>query len=107
MTGGGDRVIIVDNERYPFEDHPHFGPCPLTRRGAERHLGPRHLFWAAVTLWIAQGRRLDGRGLCVWDPAPDPFAGMVHLGGRHWAMPSVAARLGSARGRQAVEKAHE
>jgi hypothetical protein len=94
LVGGKDHVIVVDGERYPFEDHPQLGPCPLTKRGAERRLGPRHRFWLAATLWIEQGRRLDASGVCVWDPPPNPFAGMVHLGGRHWATPAVAARLG-------------
>jgi hypothetical protein len=94
LVGGADRTILVGGRSYTFEDHPHFGPCPLTTKGKELDLGPRSPFWAAATAWIEQGRRLAEDGTCVWDPPPDPFAGLVHLGGRHWTTPEIAARLG-------------
>jgi len=91
--GGPDRVIVVAGIRIGFEDHPTMGPCPVTARGTERRLGPRHPFWGAATQWIAGGRRLNADGVCVWEPEPDPTAGFVHIGGRNWATPTLAAHL--------------
>ena len=83
LTGGPDRVIAVDGKDYLFEDHPRLGPCPITKSGRERRLGPRHSFWRAVTQWYEQGREIEN-GKCKWSEPPDPLANAVHLGGRHW-----------------------
>jgi hypothetical protein len=93
-VGGPDRVIVLaSGRRVRFEDHAVFGPTPLDRAGNVAHLGPRHAFWEAVTRWYQGGKRLDANGVCVWEPEPDPLAGAVHLGGRHWATPTLAAHL--------------
>lgn len=93
LAGGPDRVIRVGGVDIHFEEHPRFGPCPIqARTGKERKLGPHHPFWAAVTAWVAQGRRIEG-GRCIWESPPSEFKGIVHIGGRTWTTPDVATRI--------------
>jgi len=93
-VGGPDRVIVLPSgKRVRFEDHAVFGPIPLNRKGDPTEIGPRNVFWKAVTRWYQTGKRVDADGVCVWEPEPDPTAGFVHLGGRNWATPTLAAHL--------------
>lgn len=58
LLGGEIYRIWVRGKEYLFEMHSYCGPMPLRARDLEsRHLGPRHPFWTAVTLWDRQGRR--------------------------------------------------
>jgi len=58
LLGGDIYRIWVRGIEYIFEMHAYCGPMPLRARDFEaRHLGPRHPFWTAVTLWDRQGRR--------------------------------------------------
>lgn len=86
MTGGPDRKILVDGKVIAFEDHPHFGPCPLKKNGDPKDLGPRHAFWDAVSCWYQQGKVIGEDGLCVWRKV-DPLDGFVEIvpGSRHYA----------------------
>jgi len=74
--------IVVRGERIRFELHWYCGPTPLTKRGGVRELGPRHPFWLAATLWLAQGKRIGNEGLCIWEPEPEPE--LIHLWGKHY-----------------------
>lgn len=96
LVGGPDLEILVGGEVFRFEDHAQLGPCPVTKTGTPRTLGPRHPFWTAVTAWYAQGKAVvDGR--CVWEPEADELAAMM-VGavrvGRHWFTADLAAHLG-------------
>ncbi len=70
-----------------FEWSNALGPMPVTAAGNGRSRVPK-AFWEAVTLWCKQGKPLDARGYCTWEEEPDPLEGAVHIGGRHWVMPS-------------------
>lgn len=100
LLGGTDRVIVVAGRDYHFEDHPQLGPCPMTNKGEARELRPQHRFWHAVTCWYEQGRQFGADGRCIWAEPPDPMAGMVHLGGRHWAFPETAEHFLGSRAKQ-------
>ena len=99
LVGGADRTIAVGGADYLFEDHPHMGPCPLRllkRKGqppitTERDLPPEHPFWAAVSRWYEEGKQIGPDGRCIWTPAPDPMAGALHVGGKHWMFPPLPA----------------
>lgn len=93
LVGGPIRIIVVDGIEQLFEDHPRLGPCPVTKRGTERHLGPRHRFWLAVTQWYQGGKLLDENGRCIWIEPPDPTEGMVRVGKRDWMPRDMAERL--------------
>lgn len=80
LTGGPQRFIAVGLKSERFEDHPHIGPMPCSRMGAERKLSPRHPFWRAVTLWYEQGKVIDERGNCVWKEPRTPTAGPTGKG---------------------------
>ncbi len=93
-VGGPDRIIAVAGVDYRFEDHRVFGPCPVTKTGRERTLGPRHPFWAAVTRWYQTNRMIGADGRCVWTPEPDEAEGMVRTAAG-WMSPEMAARVGA------------
>lgn len=92
LLGGPVLTIAVDGVDYRFEMHPYFGPMPVTKRDRERRLGSRHRFWVAVTAWDRQGKKVSGER-CEWQEPPSPLDGMVHLGGKHYGSPAVAAGL--------------
>ena len=80
----GDTLeILVGGEAIPFEFSEFFGPMPVTKRGAEKHLGPKHLFWRAVSLWKFQGSRMAGK-VAVWHEPKAPV--FSHLGGKNYAI---------------------
>lgn len=93
LTGGPDHVIEVNGVKERFEDHLRLGPCPTTKTGKERTLGPRHAFWTAVTQWYAGDKKMRADGLCEWAPEPDPRIGMVRVGKNAWAPPEMVAEL--------------
>lgn len=68
--------IQVGGKRFHFEMHPYIGPVALTKRGDPRSSQPLK-FLAAVTLWNAQGRRMEN-GLCRWDHEAEPM--LKHIG---------------------------
>jgi hypothetical protein len=61
-VGGPDREIEVNGKRVLFEDHPHFGPCPISRRtGDPLSKQPSRAFWDAITRWTLAGKPVDGQ----------------------------------------------
>lgn len=86
LFGGSDHKIRLGGEIYIFEMHPYCGPIPLSKRGNPKQLGPKHLFWRAVTWWNESGRQVDEAGFCVWTEPPSIFENAVHIGGRHWML---------------------
>jgi hypothetical protein len=82
LFGGEDRRILVRGKVELFEDHPYCGPMPVRKDGRERHLGPRHPFWQAVTDWYRCGKPVDDEGFCLY--APEPKDILRHIGGRQW-----------------------
>ena len=83
IFGGGEYFIDVGIETIKFEWSERFGPMALTKRGAERSLGPAHPFWRAASLWNLQGQRLDG-SRAIWHEPRKPVYETKHLGGRNY-----------------------
>ncbi len=78
----GTYRISVDGKIIPFDWAEYLGPCPVTKTGAERQLGPRHKFWVAVSQWAQQGKQFDNDGLCIWYHEPEPI--LEHIVGKHY-----------------------
>lgn len=96
--GGPDRRIRdATGKAWRFEMHPYCGPAVRNASGelADQQPGPRSPFWSAVTLWARQGGVIGPDGFCAWRPEPEP--GLVHLGGRNYAIAgsALAAKHGS------------
>ena len=96
LLGGPEYTIIIGGKPYRFEynKNRYGGPMPVTKTGDERHLGPRHLFWTAVSLWIEQGMRLNPDWTCAWSNPPDPMGGAVQVGPRIYVSKDIAAKFG-------------
>lgn len=89
VLNGGPTLMITDANGKPwtFEDHPYCGPNVVQADGstpADPQPGQRSPFWRCVNLWIAQGRRRNSGGTCLWEPEPEPE--LFHLGGRNYAV---------------------
>ncbi len=84
LTGGPDRVVVVDGKEYLFEDHPRLGPMPLNKDGSERKSRVPNRFYEAVACWTEQGKAISSYGKCVWRARPDPLKDFIHLEGKHW-----------------------
>ena len=79
LKGGPDRTIEVDGKDYYFEMNPRVGPCPQTKRRAERKTPWPRKVWAAVQIWIEQGKQLDAEEYCVWTIRGDWYEEYAHL----------------------------
>lgn len=60
LRGGSDYKIEIAGASYAFEMNERCGPMPL------KELPPKHGFWRAVTLWAAQGERVED-GKAIWE----------------------------------------
>jgi hypothetical protein len=61
-VGGPDREIEVNGKRVLFEDHPRFGPTPISRRNfAVLSKAPSRAFWDAIERWTLAGKPVDGQ----------------------------------------------
>jgi hypothetical protein len=61
-------MVASNGKAYQFEWHSYCGPTVLTSQGEPRtnQLPERDPFWAALTLWINQGMRVDENHHAVW-----------------------------------------
>lgn len=60
LVGGAEYTIDVAGASYAFEMNGYCGPIPSVE------LGPKHEFWRAVSLWVAQGRQVED-GIAIWE----------------------------------------
>lgn len=84
--GSGPFVINAGGVDYKFEDSDRFGPALVSEIGdiLEDPYPPEKCeFWRAHSIWIRQGRRVEGEK-CIWNE-PKPLI-IRHTGGRHWAV---------------------
>ena len=69
--GSGNYKIVVRGVVIQFDWSDGFGPLPMTKSGAERHLSWRHPFWRAASLWNLQGMRVED-GFAIWHEPKSP-----------------------------------
>ena len=92
-VAGPELTIEVGNQVYPFEWHSYCGPIPLNKRGDPKELGPKHVFWTAISHWAQQGKRLDENRRAIWEiPAPEDLSDYVRVG-RHLMPKEMHARI--------------
>ena len=70
FSDGVDYRIVVDEREWRFDFSDRFGPLFQGKHGRDLKNPPTNLaLWRAVTLWLRQGKRVDG-GLCIWNEPP-------------------------------------
>jgi hypothetical protein len=80
LLGGPDYTLEVGGKAVKFEWHHYCGPMP------SKQLGPRHMFWTAVTWWAQQGKRVDDNWRCIYDWPPHISEVAERIVGNQWEL---------------------